>query len=90
MRTKDIFRMKGEVLREKKKTGLSPQPPRSFPSDHSKVNSLLQFFSVCAPVVSYVEFVLLFVPHLSLFWYLEKAVHLNCGLSWVSSLISMS
>ena len=48
---------------------------------------LLQFF-VCVSVVSYVSFVLsLFVPHLSFFWCLEKAVLPDCGISWISSLI---
>ena len=40
---------------------------------------------------SYVTFVLsLFVPHLSLFWCLQKAVLPDCGVSWVSSLIGLS
>ena len=43
---------------------------------------------VCASVVSYVVFVLsFFVPHLTFFWCLGKAVFRDCGISWVSSLI---
>ena len=48
---------------------------------------LLQVFSVHALVGSYVAFVLsLFVPHLSFFWCLGKAVLGDCGISRVSSL----
>ena len=39
-------------------------------------------------MVSYVAFVLsLFVPYLSFFCYLRKAVLNDCGISWVSTLI---
>ena len=49
---------------------------------------LLQFFFVCASVVSYVAFVLsLFVPHLSFLCCLGRAAPRDCGISWVSSLI---
>ena len=55
-------------------------------SDRSKT-VLLQFF-VCASVVSCVAFVLsLFIPRLSFFWCLGKAVLRDCSISWVSSLI---
>ena len=41
---------------------------------------------LCAFVVSYVAFVLsLFVPHLSFFWCLGRAMVCDCGISWVSS-----
>ena len=57
----------------------------SFPADRSKVFPLLQFFFVCASVVSYVTCVLsFFVPYLSFFWYLERAVLRDCGIPWVS------
>ena len=40
----------------------------NFTTDRSKAVLLLQFFFVCASVVSYVAFVMtLFVPHLSFF-----------------------
>ena len=29
----------------------------------------------------------LFVPQLAFFWFLEKAVLIYCGISWISSLI---
>ena len=49
------------------KTGLShpyPLTHSSFPTDHSKAVLLLQFYFVCASVISYRAFVLsLFVPH---------------------------
>ena len=42
-----------------------------------------------ASAVSKLALVLsLFVPHLSFFWYLGKAIFCDCGISWVSSLIS--
>ena len=67
------------------KTGLNPS---GFPTDRSKVVALLHFYFVCASVVSYVTFVLsLFVPRLSFFWCLGRAVHSECGISWVSSLM---
>ena len=41
-----------------------------------------QFFYVCASVVSYVAFVLtLFVPHLSIFWSLGRALFRDYGIS---------
>ena len=50
-------------------------------NDISKVVPLLQFFSVRASVVSYVEFVLsLYVPHLACFWCLEKPLLRDCGI----------
>ena len=43
---------------------------------------------LCALIVSYMAFVLsLFVPYLSFFWCLGKAVLRDYGISWVSSLI---
>ena len=52
--------------------------------DMSKMVPLLQFFFVRR--VSYVAFVLsLFVPHLSFFWCLRKAVLRDCGIPWLSS-----
>ena len=61
-------------------------PPNSFPTDRSKAVALL--FFLCAPVVSYVLFVVsLFVPHLSLFWCLGRSVLRDCGISSVSSRI---
>ena len=50
---------------------------------------LLQFyFFFHASVVSFVAFVLsLFVPQLSFFWCLGKAVLRDWGISWISSLI---
>ena len=61
-----------------------------FSTDCSKAVPLLQFFFVCASVVSYVAFVLsLFVSHLSFIWCLGRAVLRDCGVSWVSSLIFM-
>ena len=39
-------------------------------------------------MVSNMTFVLLlFVPHLSFFWYLEMAVLRGCGISWVSFIV---
>ena len=49
------------------------------------------FFFVRASVVSYVMFVLsLFVPHLSFFRCLGRAVLCDCGNSWLSLLIFLS
>ena len=60
-----------------------------FPTDRSKAITLMQLF-VCVSVVSYVAFTLsLFVPKLSFFWCLGKAVLTDCGISWVSSLICL-
>ena len=57
------------------KTGSSPHG--SFPTDRPKADPSLQFFFVCALVVSSVGFVLsLFVLHLSFIWYLGKAIAL--------------
>ena len=72
------------------KTDLTPiphnptlTPINSFPTGHSKTVPLLQFFFVCASVVSYVAFVLsLFVPHLSFFWNLGKAGLPDCSVFW--------
>ena len=62
--------------------------PSSFPTDCSKSVPLFKFF-VCASVVSSVVFVLsLFVPHLYFFRCLVTAVLRDCGISWVSSLMS--
>ena len=68
-------------------THMLPHPnihtPSSFPADNSKAAHLLQFFFLCASVISYVAFVLsLFVPHLS---FLCWAVLHECCISWVSS-----
>ena len=52
-----------------------------FPADRSKVVPLLQLFFVCASVVS------LFVPHLSFFCCLGRAVLRVCGFSRVSFLV---
>ena len=57
----------------------------SLSADRSKAILLLQFFFVCTSVVLYVAFVLsLFVPHLSFFWHLRKAVLRDCRNAWVS------
>ena len=62
------------------------QPATSFPTDHSKAVPLLQFFFICAPVISYMMFVLsLFVPHPFFFRCPGKAVLCGCGIFWVSS-----
>ena len=60
----------------------------NVPTDRSKAVLLLQFFFICASVVSYMVFVLsLFVHHLSFFWWLGKAVLRICGIiSRVASL----
>ena len=47
----------------------------------------LKFVFVHASVLSCVTFVLSYVPHLSFFWYLEKAMFRDCGISWVFSFI---
>ena len=43
---------------------------------------LLQYFFVCASIVSYVVFVLSFVPHLSFLWCLGRAVLHDSGISY--------
>ena len=64
----------------------TPRPPRAFPINGSKALHLLQFFIVCAIVVSYMAFVLsLFVPHLSFFGVLGRLCIRDCFISWVSS-----
>ena len=53
----------------------------SIPTDRSKVVPLQQFFCVRASVVSYMTLVIsLFVPPLSFFWCLGKAVLPGCGI----------
>ena len=54
----------------------------SFPTDHSNVTTLLlQFFFVCASVISYMTSVLsVFVPNLSFVLRFRKIVLRNCGL----------
>ena len=69
---KSCIRIKGGVkLGGLSPTALTPPPhthtQSSFPTDRSEALPLLQFFFVCASVVSYVAFVFfsLFIPHLS-------------------------
>ena len=45
----------------------------------------LQFFFLCASVVSYDEFFALFVPYIAFYWYLGKALFRHCGISRVPS-----
>ena len=57
-------------------------------TDSSNAVPLLHFFLACASVVSYVVFVLsLYVPHLSFFWCLGKAILPGCVIFLISSLI---
>ena len=64
------------------------KPPSVFPSYHSIVVPLLQFFFVCASVVPHLAFVLpFFDPHLSFLCCLGKVVLRACVISWISSLI---
>ena len=50
--------------------------------------SSTRFLFSCSSLFSFVAFVLsLFVPHLSFFWSLRKAVLRECGISWISALI---
>ena len=60
----------------------------SFSTDRSKAVPLLQFFFVCASVVSQVTFVLpLFVLYLSFFWCPWQVVLCDFGFYWVSLFI---
>ena len=75
------------------KTSLGrPSTHSSFPTDCSKACPLLQFFFVRRLFyVLYVLFVLsLFLPYLSFFWCLWKAMLPGCGIPWISSLISLN
>ena len=46
--------------------------------------------SLCVGVLHEPFVLLLFVPHICFCWYLGKAVLRDCGISWVSSLVSLS
>ena len=59
--------------------------PSSFPNDHSKAIPLLEFFFVCASVVSVAVDLSLFVPQLSFFWCLGRAVLRDFDISSVPS-----
>ena len=84
-------RVKGEVSREKNwfKPSSHAPTPSSFPTDRSMAVLLLQFSCVRAGGGSIfgVCFFSVFVPHLSFFWCLGKAVLRDCDISWESSLI---
>ena len=89
--TWSCIRIKGVVSREWNCFKPPPPPPPPspltavYPTVHSKTVTVLQFFLVCASVVSYVAFVLsLCVPRFSFFWCLRRAVLRDCGISWVS------
>ena len=65
---------------------LSDSCPATLPGVSPRL--LLQFFFICASVISCVAFVVSSIlSHLSFLWCLGKAVYLDCGLFWVSSLI---
>ena len=69
-------------MKKKKKKKKKKKNSRKFSTGFSKAVPLLQFFFVRVAVVSYVMFVLsLFVPHLSVFWCVEKAVFRDCDIS---------
>ena len=53
----------------------------------------MRFLSCSCVHVLFVQLVFvlsLFVPHISFYWYLRKAVLRNCDISWISSLIDNS
>ena len=76
------------------KTGLRPSRllHSSFPTDRRFLRySFFFFFFFCTLVVLYVAFTLtLFIPHLSFFCWLKKAVLRDCCISWGSFLIFLS
>ena len=54
--------------------------------NNSDSSSVAVFLSFCVGIFMWCLFLSLFVPHLSYFWCLRKAVLRDCGMSWISTL----